>query len=99
MIYDIENVVSHREEEIRGTVASVRLDSIIALAFKTSRSSMTPYIEGGKVFVNGKMILSNGYVLKDDDIISVRGKGKFRYGSSVNITKKGRIGVLLYRYL
>ena len=44
------------EEEITGTVASVRLDSVISLAFSISRSSTAPLIEGGKVFVNGKLI-------------------------------------------
>ena len=43
-------------ESVSGTCASVRLDSLISLAFKTSRSSMVSYIEGGQVFVNGKLI-------------------------------------------
>ncbi len=59
-------------ESVSGTCASVRLDSLISLAFKTSRSSMVSYIEGGQVFVNGKLITSNGYEPKDGDIISVR---------------------------
>lgn len=87
-----------KREEISGTVASPRLDSVIALAFGTSRSSMLPFIEGGKVFVNGKNVVSNGYVLKDQDIISVRGKGKFQFGSVTNKTKKNRYHVVLYKY-
>lgn len=98
-VYDIEHVITHQEETISGTVASVRLDSVIALAFKTSRSSMIPFIEGGKVFVNGKLIISNGYTLKEEDIVSVRGKGKFRFGGITNKTKKGRYGVTVYRYV
>lgn len=90
--------ITHKEELISGTVASVRLDSIIALAFQSSRSGMTAYIEAGKVFVNGKFITSNGYTLKDGDIISVRGKGKFRFGGTTNTTKKGRYAVNIYRY-
>lgn len=98
-VYDVSNLITHQEEEISGTVASIRLDSVIALAFQASRSSMIPFIEGGKVFVNGKLILSNGYTLKDNDIVSVRGKGKFRFGGITNKTKKGRYGVILYRYV
>ena len=37
-------------EAVSGTCASVRLDSLISLAFKTSRSSMVSYIEGGHRF-------------------------------------------------
>ena len=60
---------------------------------------MIPFIEGGKVFVNGKLVVSNGYSLKENDIVSVRGKGKFRYGEILNKTKKGRYGVVIYRYI
>lgn len=83
---------------VSGTVTSIRLDSMIALAFSTSRSSMVSYIESGKVFVNGKCIVSNGYVLKENDIISVRGKGKFQYGKATGMTKKNKHQVTVYLY-
>ena len=84
--------------EVSGTVSSVRLDSVIALAFSTSRSSIISLIEGGKVFVNGKNILSNGYNLKEGDIVSVRGRGKFRFEEVGGITKKNRYHISLARY-
>lgn len=84
--------------EIHGTVASVRLDSMIALAFSSSRNRMLGLIEGGKVFVNGKMVVSNGHTLKPGDIVTVRGYGKFRYENMKNITKKGRCSVVVSRY-
>ncbi len=84
--------------EIVDTVSSVRLDSILSVAFKSSRSSLTGLIEGGKVFVGGKQILSNSYTLKENDIVSVRGMGKFIYAGTSYQTKKGRysVKVLLY---
>lgn len=97
-VLDKEELPKPRREEISGTVASLRLDSITALAFHTSRSSMIPFIEGGKVFVNGKLVVSNGYSIKEEDIISVRGKGKFQFGTTTNITKKNRYHVVLYKY-
>lgn len=87
-----------RRKEVTGSVASVRLDSVSALAFQESRSSMLPLIEGGKVFVNGKQVVSNGFTLKENDIVSVRGKGKFQFGQTLHTTKKGRNMVVLYRY-
>ena len=84
---------------VSGTCASVRLDSLISLAFKTSRSSMVSYIEGGQVFVNGKLITSNGYEPKDGDIISVRGKGRFIFDGVSHQTKKGRCSVRIMRYV
>lgn len=85
-------------QEIRGTCASVRLDALIGMAFQASRSSMVGFIEGGQVFVNGKLITSNGYEPKEGDIISVRGKGRFRYEGISGKTKKGRCSVRLLRY-
>ena len=86
-------------KEIHGTVSSVRLDSMIALAFSSSRSSMIGLIEGGKVYVNGKMTVSNGHPLKKGDIVSVRGYGKFRFDGEISTTKKGRLSVTVYRYV
>lgn len=63
-----------------------------------SRSKLVGYIEGGKVFVNGKMITSNGYRLKENDIISVRGMGRIQYDSVISETKKGRYFIRLYKY-
>lgn len=94
----LEDVPVLKTEKVSGTVSSVRLDSVIALAFSTSRSSIISLIEGGKVFVNGKNILSNGYNLKEGDIVSVRGRGKFRFEEVGGITKKNRYHISLARY-
>ena len=86
-------------EEIRGTVASVRLDSLLSLAFGSSRNKLSGLIEGAKVFVNGKLVTSNGYQVHENDIISVRGMGKFRFISELAVTKKKRISVLIHKYI
>ena len=84
---------------ISGTCASVRLDALIALAFQSSRSNMVSCIEKGTVFVNGRLITSNGYKPKEGDIISVRGKGRFRYKGENGKSKKGRIGIQILKYV
>lgn len=88
-----------KTEEIGGTVASVRLDSLIALAFHMSRSAVIPLIEGGRTFINGRLSTSNGARLKEGDIISVRGQGRFCLGALEGTTKKGRQFVRLRRYV
>jgi RNA-binding protein YlmH len=85
-------------KEITGTVSSVRLDSILSVAFHGSRSSLSGLIEGGKVFVNSKEVLSNSYQLKENDIVSVRGFGKFIYAGTDYQTKKGRYSVKILLY-
>lgn len=79
-----------RLKRIRGSIASARLDAVISLAFHTSRSAMVGLIKGEKVFVNGRVISSASCLLKENDVISVRGYGKFIYRGLANQTKKGR---------
>lgn len=87
-----------RREEITGFVASLRLDTILSLVAKLSRSRAIMLIEEAKVFVNGKLITTNSYHLKENDIISVRGVGKFQYKSTAGTSKKGRIFVTIDKY-
>lgn len=94
-----EFIGNPKYEEIRKTVSSTRLDAMIAVAFQRSRSSLSGLITGEKVFVNGKMISSNSYAVKEGDIISVRGYGKFRFQEIQSQTKKGRTYVLLQKYI
>ncbi len=79
-----------RFKSVRGSVASARLDAVISLAFHASRSSMAGLIKGEKVFVNGKAVASAGYSLKEGDVVSVRGYGKFIYRGISQQTRKGR---------
>ena len=51
------------------------------------------------VYVNGKLITSNGYHIKDNDIISVRQMGRFQYEGVLSETKKGRYYVTIRKYI
>ena len=91
--------VTEHTEIIRGTVSTVRLDSVMSVALKASRSSLVSLIEEGKVFVNGRLVTSNGCQLKNNDLISVRGNGRFRLLSLDGQTKKGRCIIEIEKYL
>ena len=86
-------------QQIKGTVPSVRLDTILSVAYPLSRSKLTAYIQAGKVFVNGKLITSNGCHLKEGDFISVRGLGRIMYEETIAATKKGRYMVTVRKYI
>lgn len=79
-------------------VASLRLDGIISAVYNMSRSKSSALIDGEKVFVNGKLTLSNSQPLKENDIISVRGFGRFRFKEISGDTRKGRIRILCQVY-
>ncbi|MFR5584646.1 MAG: YlmH/Sll1252 family protein [[Clostridium] scindens] len=94
-----EDSYEPRYEELKGTVASVRLDTVLSLAYPLSRSKVTGLIEGARVFVNGKLVTSNGYRLKEGDILSVRKIGRIGYNGILSETKKGRYMVSIRKYI
>lgn len=85
--------------EQRGSIASIRMDNILSLACNQSRTSVTELIVSGKVYCNGKLVSSNSMIPKENDVISVRGFGKFIFCEALSTTKKGRIMVLLKIYV
>ncbi|MFR3423795.1 MAG: hypothetical protein ACLTTO_09675 [Lachnospiraceae bacterium] len=88
-----------RTEKIEGTVASVRLDTLLALAWKTSRSSLVGMIEDGTRFCKWKMHYFKWISCKENDLISARGMGRFVYEGMLSQTKKGRYLVKLEKYV
>ena len=80
-------------EIINATVSALRVDSIVAAAIRTSRSSVLSVIAEGRVFVNWTQQDSPSAKIKPGDVFSVRGKGRFRLSEEINETKKGRLGV------
>lgn len=91
--------IEQRTERITGSVASARLDSVIAMVFSSSRSKIVTLIEGEKVFINGRSITSPAVQPKENDIISVRGLGKFRFVGCGGLSKKGRLYVYADKYI
>lgn len=96
-----DNSITFKPEyiDIKGTVASIRLDSVLALVLKESRSKLIHLIEGGKVYVNGRLITTNAYKLQENDLISVRGHGKFQYDKLITTTKKDRMYINIKKFI
>ena len=80
-------------------VSSTRLDVVISGIYKLSRSEASRLFFGGKVFVNSRLCENTSYMLKENDLISVRGFGRFEYLGQVRKTKKDRlvVQVLIYK--
>lgn len=85
--------------EIRATVSSLRLDSIIAAGFHLSRGAAAEAISAGRAALNSLTALKPDRGVEVLDEISVRGLGKLRVLEIGGLTKKGRIAVLLGRFL
>lgn len=85
--------------EIKNTVASLRADNIVALACGQSRTSTLNLFRAQKVFINARLTESNSRLLKEGDIISVRGYGRFVFQEVISTTKKGRYYICIHKYV
>lgn len=85
-------------KDISGVVASQRLDCIAALLCRTSREKAARLITSGAVMVNHQEVLAVDRRLEEQDIISVRGHGKFILDSFGPLTGKGRLTVKCRKY-
>lgn len=94
-----ETLAQPKFEIVHGTVSSLRLDAVISLAFHLSRSQACGLIESGQVYINSRLNTSNGAVLKDGDVISVRHKGKFIFVDSRNKSKKNKCMIEIHKYV
>lgn len=94
--------VTIREPEvrqIRDTLASLRLDSVISSGFRIGRSLAAQHVTAGKAAINGLPCEKPDKAVSEGMIISVRGLGKIRIHSVNGQTKKGRISVVIHRYV
>ncbi|MGB9839772.1 RNA-binding protein [Thermovenabulum sp.] len=85
-------------KEVKGTVASLRLDAVASLAFGVSRSKMAPYIKGENVRVNFKIVSDPSHEVKEGDIISATRMGRAKVEKIGGESKKGRIYVTIHRF-
>ena len=56
-------------------------------------------ISSGRVFVNFENIIKHSKVLKEGDIITIRGKGRFKILELEGNTKKGREIVIIEKFV
>ena len=92
-------VPAKKTENLSGTVQSVRLDSVLSVALKTSRTKVLKLIESENVQVNWKVVSDASFKMKEDDVFSVRGFGRFKLSLINGTTKKGRISITVQKYL
>lgn len=86
-------------KDIRDTVMSLRLDSVCAGGFGVSRGRAAELIAAGRVELNWRVCQKADRTVAEGDVISCRGLGKFEVAGVGGLSKKGRTGLLLKRYL
>ena len=85
-------------EERRFTVASPRLDAVVAALVNLSRAKATETITAGLVQLCHAVCSAPAREVKPGDTLSVRGVGRFTVESFGGETKKGRLVIIVKKY-
>lgn len=97
----VEQVDAAKENEktINTTVASLRLDGILSAGFAISRTKAAELIKSGKVRINWEEKDVTSKVIKQNDVISIRGKGRIILEEIAGNTKKDKIRIVIKKFV
>ncbi len=85
--------------EISSVVISLRLDNIVSVLARTSRSKAVDILNQERVFLNYKLETKASKQVKVGDVITIRGKGRFEFREITGNTKKGRYIVKIDKFI
>lgn len=100
-LVQIENlsIEEPKTQILKIIIPSMRIDSIISEIIRTSRAKALKIIKEERVFINHELVTKGSKEVKADDIITVRGKGRFKIGNILNNTKKGNLVLEVQKYI
>ena len=88
-----------RVEDVKIIVPSLRLDTVVSDLARTSRTKAVQIIKQERVFVNGQNETKVSKLLKMNDIMTIRGKGRFIIREVTGTTRSGRQVVRVEKYI
>ncbi|MBE7003114.1 MAG: hypothetical protein E7425_02355 [Ruminococcaceae bacterium] len=91
-------VPEQRIREIRDTVATLRLDAVAATGFSMSRARASELIASGRVQLNHRETVKPDAPVREGDVVSARGFGKFTLAEVGGLSRKGRTAILIQRF-
>jgi len=86
-------------EEINFIVSSLRIDNIISKLIGTSRESIKKKFYDDEVILNYEQCHKTNYILKPNDIFSIKKHGKYKFIGIIKNSKKGNYIITCYKYL
>lgn len=90
---------AHRFQEFSAVVASSRLDCVVAAAAGIGRPESAEKIRSAQVMLNHETAAAPDRTVKEGDILSVRGEGRFVVDRVGPVTKKGRLSIAGRKYI
>ncbi len=91
--------IRHELVEEKHIVASTRLDNIVAAVLNTSRGKAVTLIERKNVRLNWLDTTKKNTVVKERDVFSIKGKGKYQFDGIIKETKKKNLVIGVKRYI
>ncbi|NEN83343.1 RNA-binding protein [Paenibacillus elgii] len=85
-------------DEMFLSVASLRLDGIVSDVYRLSRAKVLVPIKAGRCKVNWKQEEDPSKPLKQGDVVSLQGFGRFKVLEVEGVTKKGRYRLKIGKY-
>ena len=86
-------------ETIELIVSSTRLDTVVSRLIGSSRDSVKKNFIDGEVILNYEVCHKTNTTLKENDIFSIRRKGKYKFKGIIKNTKKENYIIKLYKYI
>ncbi len=86
-------------ETLDRTVSSLRLDRLVGACANISGERSASLIRSGMVSADFSVCPNVSCVVKEGTVISIRGYGRFRLAKIVGETKKGRVHILLEKFV
>ena len=91
-------VAPPRVKEVSSVEASLRIDSVASAGFACSRTKMVEMVRAGDVQLNHQPVTATSKVVKEGDLITIKGRGRVQV-ESVSLTSKNRYRVQMKRFL
>ena len=91
--------LTHRFAPVSDTVASERLDCVVAALANLSRDKAQTAVRSGLVEVDYETVTDCDMTLTAPAVLSIRGVGKFRINAFDGVTRRGRVRLLADRYV
>lgn len=86
-------------EECIIIVPSIRVDVIVSKIINSSRSNALEKIKNGDIYLNYELLTKPTYMLKENDIFSIKKYGKYKFLGEINRTKKGSLVIKYLKYV
>ena len=98
---DIDSLKDYKRkyQELELIIKSERIDIVVSNITNTSRSKVKDKFNNKEIILNYEILTNPSYLLKEEDIISIRKYGKFKKKKKIKETKKNNYVIKIHKYI